>query len=80
MDRQTLRDLVHRLNNQGPDGLRDVHAGGVRARLARHQQTPHAPKHHNNPAAVAGARTASGGARLAVHEDKLALEPGLREL
>jgi len=34
MDRQTLRDWVHRFNNQGPDGLRDVHAGGVPARLS----------------------------------------------
>jgi transposase len=34
MDRQTLRDWVHRFNNQGPDGLRDVHAGGVEPRLS----------------------------------------------
>jgi transposase len=32
MDRQTLRDWFHRFNNQWPDGLRDVHAGGVQAR------------------------------------------------
>ena len=35
MDRQTLRDWVHRFNNQGPDGLCDVHAGGVEPRLAK---------------------------------------------
>ena len=34
MDRQTLRDWVHRFNNQGPDGLCDVHAGGVEPRLS----------------------------------------------
>ena len=34
MDRQTLRDRVHRFNNQGPDGLCDVHAGGVEPRLS----------------------------------------------
>lgn len=33
MDRQTLRDWVHRFNDQGPDGLCDVHAGGVEPRL-----------------------------------------------
>ena len=34
MDRQTLRDWVHRFNDQGPDGLCDVHAGGVEPRLS----------------------------------------------
>ena len=34
MDRQTLRDWVHRFNQQGPDGLRDIHAGGVAPRLS----------------------------------------------
>ena len=34
MDRQTLRDWVHRFNDQGPDGLRHVHAGGVEPRLS----------------------------------------------
>jgi transposase len=34
MDRQTLRDWVHRFNKQGPDGLRDIHGGGVAARLS----------------------------------------------
>ena len=33
MDRQTLRDWVHRFNDQGPDGLCDIHAGGVEPRL-----------------------------------------------
>jgi transposase len=34
MDRQTLRDWVHRFNQLGPDGLCDVHAGGVEPRLS----------------------------------------------
>ena len=34
MDRQTLRDWVHRFNDQGPDCLCDVHAGGVEPRLS----------------------------------------------
>ena len=34
MDRQTLRDWVHGFDNQGPDGLCDVHAGGVVSRLS----------------------------------------------
>lgn len=29
MDRQTLRDWVHRFNERGPDGLRDIHAGAL---------------------------------------------------
>lgn len=34
MDRQTLRDWVHRFNQLGPDGLLDRHAGGVEPRLS----------------------------------------------
>ena len=34
MDRQTLRDWVHRFNQLGPDGLLDRHAGGVAPRLS----------------------------------------------
>jgi transposase len=34
MDRQTLRDWVHRFNERGPDGLRDIHAGGIEPRLS----------------------------------------------
>ena len=34
MDRQTLRDWVHRFNQKGPEGLRDIHGGGVAARLS----------------------------------------------
>ncbi len=33
MDRQTLRDWVHRFNARGPDGLKDIHAGGPRSEL-----------------------------------------------
>lgn len=38
MDRQTLRDWVHRFNAQGPDGLKDVHGGGPRSRLTSEQK------------------------------------------
>ena len=34
MDRQTLRDWVHRFNEAGPDGLRDHWAGGPDPRLS----------------------------------------------
>ena len=34
MERQTLRDLVHRFNDHGPDGLCNVHAGGIAPRLS----------------------------------------------
>ena len=33
MDRQTLRDWVHRFNAQGPDGLLDHHCEGPKPRL-----------------------------------------------
>jgi transposase len=38
MDRQTLRDWVHRFNALGPDGLLDVHGGGPVARLSAAQK------------------------------------------
>lgn len=38
MDRQTLRDWVHRFNQGGPDGLKDIHGGGQRARLTPDQK------------------------------------------
>ena len=34
MDRQTLRDWVYRFNDQAPDGLGDIHAGGLEAMLS----------------------------------------------
>ena len=37
MDRQTLRDWVHRFNEQGPDGLKDIRAKGGVARLTAEQ-------------------------------------------
>lgn len=33
MDRQTLRDWVHRFNRLGPEGLHDIQAPGARPRL-----------------------------------------------
>lgn len=39
MDRQTLRDWVHRYNADGVAGLSDRHGGGVAARLSSEQET-----------------------------------------
>src|SRR5918997_1657460 len=38
MDRQTLRDWVHRFNERGPDGLRDAWSKGNPPRLCAEQQ------------------------------------------
>src|SRR5450631_2268966 len=38
MDRQTLRDWVHRFNKDGPDGLRDSWASGPTPRLSATQK------------------------------------------
>ena len=38
MDRQTLRDWVHRFNGEGPDGLIDRWAGGPKTRLTAAQK------------------------------------------
>jgi len=38
MDRQTLRDWVHRFNAHGPDGLKDTHGGGRAPRLSADQK------------------------------------------
>jgi len=38
MDRQTLRDWVHRYNAQGLEGLSDRHAGGPPRRLSAEQE------------------------------------------
>jgi transposase len=38
MDRQTLRDWVHRFNEAGPDGLLDDWASGPESRLSAEQQ------------------------------------------
>ena len=37
MDRQTLRDWVHRFNAEGPDGLKDIRAKGPPSRLTAAQ-------------------------------------------
>ena len=37
MDRQTLRDWVHRFNDEGPDGLKDIPAKGSPSRLTPDQ-------------------------------------------
>lgn len=38
MDRQTLRDWVHRFNELGPDGLKDAWNGGPQPRLSPAQK------------------------------------------
>ena len=38
MDRQTLRDWVHRFNQAGPDGLKDVWYDGPQSRLTAEQK------------------------------------------
>ena len=38
MDRQTLRDWVHRFNASGPDGLKDAWYGGPSSRLSPDQK------------------------------------------
>ena len=38
MDRQTLRDWVHRFNEHGPDGLKDSWSKGNPSRLSPEQQ------------------------------------------
>jgi transposase len=38
MDRQTLRDWVHRFNEQGPNGLKDNWSKGKPSRLSAEQQ------------------------------------------
>jgi transposase len=38
MDRQTLRDRVHRFNQRGPDGLKDTWSKGNPPRLSPEQQ------------------------------------------
>src|SRR2546422_10036973 len=38
MDRQTLRDWVHRFNEQGPDGLINVKPSGRRSKLSAEQK------------------------------------------
>lgn len=39
MDRQTLRDWVHRFNAEGPEGLKDLRAKGQPSRLTPEQLT-----------------------------------------
>ena len=43
MDRQTLRDWVHRFNKAGPNGLRDAWASGPTPRLSVSPKKPSSP-------------------------------------
>lgn len=49
MDRQTLRDWVHRCNAQGAPGLADRHGGGVARRLLAEQEAEVADWVRNGP-------------------------------
>ncbi len=49
MDRQTLRDWVHRFNQEGPDGLVDHKAKGGVPRLSREQKAELATLVQNGP-------------------------------
>ena len=59
MERQTLRDWVHRFNQLGPDGLCDVHAGGVEPRLSVDQKAELAAPHAIGPSGGCSAIDAS---------------------
>lgn len=49
MDRQTLRDWVHRFNAQGPDGLIERKAPGAAAKLTADQKAAFAKKVADGP-------------------------------
>ena len=49
MDRQTLRDWVHRYNELGLDGLRDRHGGGTRPLLSPEQEAQVAERVRQGP-------------------------------
>jgi len=51
MDRQTLRDWVHRFNAHGPDGLRNSWSKGPEPRLSAEQRAEVAQLVEANPAA-----------------------------
>lgn len=61
MDRQTLRDWVHRFNEQGPDGLKDVHNGGPRERLSPEQKAEFAGSSRSAPTQRSTAWCAGAG-------------------
>ena len=54
MDRQTLRDWVHRFNAAGPDGLVDAWAGGSEPRLSPEQKAELELYEAERPFAIAG--------------------------
>src|SRR3712207_7693405 len=48
MDRQTLRDWVHRFNEQGPEGLKDTWSKGNPPRLSPEQQADLRSEEHTS--------------------------------
>ena len=61
MDRQTLRDWVHRFNADGPEGLKDNWANGSVSRLSPEQQAELADLVRLAPTAPCMALCAGGG-------------------
>ena len=89
MDRQTLRDWVHRFNEQGPDGLKDTWSSRKRSTrrpaagpcwLAHDCQPPRAQEPDADLPAFPCPRVEPGGEHLAIHARQLAVEQGLQLL
>jgi transposase len=59
MDRQTLRDWVHRFNEHGPDRLRDTWSNRTPARLSADQQAQLAQLVEAGPGRAWGRRLAT---------------------
>src|SRR3954470_858725 len=68
MDRQTLRDWVHRFNERGPDGLKDSWSKGNPPRLSAAQQAELARLVETGPdRAVAWGRALAAGGPASCH-------------
>ena len=63
MDRQTLRDWVHRFNAAGPDGLIDHWASGPTPRL-RQSNWPSSPDRRNGPGPRSRTASCAGGGSI----------------
>src|SRR4051812_4918428 len=64
MDRQTLRDWVHRFNERGPDGLKDSWSKGKPPRLSAEQQAELAHLVETGPDGAAHGVVRGGGVAL----------------
>ena len=61
MDRQTLRDWVHRFNEHGPEGLKDSWSKGPAPRLTAEQRAEIAQLVEPAPTGPCTASCAGGG-------------------